>query len=1543
MRTKRILSFMLCFVMILSVFPQIAFAEDKKDERTVYLYAQCEADTKKDGVPNIADPSDRSVVYKDETANVYFAVDNPNKGGYDEENDIHNDPEYDMNGYTVKIYFDPYYFAFADNNTEKPIDYTVPNKDFTSAGDGTGNDDVVVGGNPDNVVNKPGTEAGFYVYRQGSSKYNNGEYNTAFITVFVNGSYFPQTKDESKWYPLAKLPLTPLRTGSTEIFIDVDGLEADDPKNDFRLELFAKNTSDKLEDQTFTTNAINGGRHTVVIRDRLKPAPPVPDIPAGRYTEAQEIVLECEEENCEISYKRNGETEFSPYTKGTKIKITDSDIIVCKSKRLTDGKESNEVEYEYSIVPKAPHLFDSSKTKLIPNNYSENNQYTVFVSDEETYGEIDAGSEVYYTFAALDENDAFDGTKPEEATTKWVKVSKTNPSIEIKKNQTVRLITEKYNAVTKKTELSDIAEYNLGIIPAAVTADKAQYPPTVYTEKIDVELSTITENATIYYTLDGSDPIQSGMEYIDKIILTNDTVIRAVAYYDGIHSEVSTFNYMFDYYADDGITAFYPSGVYEGSVDVTLIPNNPENEVEYSIDGGTTWIKGDTLNIDRDTDIIAVAIDKDGNRGSEYKFTYKIKPLPPAFAPESTQFTNADKITIYCVESTNATKDRYDLYYTLDGTDPITSDTRIKANDTSDTAVIDINGYTQIRAVVYKDNERYSTVVTHSYDVVTLKPVKPITTLLPGNYTREIGSTEDYFTQFMPVPEGTDIYYTIGNADTFFADPIPDTEGTKKYEGEEIPLKGNKIIKAVAINAFGTKSDVGIFEYTITPEAPIAPPSSKLYAEKLPIIPISAVSGSDVIYSLNGGEPVTVSEYNGELTIDLSSCGNEARLDIYSVLDGVQSHTNTYVYTLTDVSTHLAPPYADKETGTYEEINRDGNNNYLLVNLYSMNNVGEIEYRKNNGAWTKYEDGTIAINEDTVLQARTVNGTDTSAARSYVYSFVPLPPIITLPSGRYTISDGVEISTQIRYDDENIPTNMVKGKDYNIFYRSNGDFADVKYNLGTERTIDHTMSFKAYVRNEITGKISKNTINYYIIEKEQAARGTVYVATPYDANRISSHLLSSGTYANGIKLVSQNKNADIYYNYSYTKIDGTQAVTNDYKYDAAAPIMVNATFEDILIEMWLVDKDGDEILGSRDTHKIDFVGLKVPETSLGTAKTEYAKDTKFTIINDYPNDENITLYYTLDETNPADKGNTEKKKYNGEELSVSGETFVKTVYYSSCGTCVACKNGDKAHCWYGVFGEVGNYRYTNPTVISTGGGSGGGGGGGGTIDKTRKYTKDMFGTEHPTHIGYINGYPDGSVQPDGNITREEVTSILYRVRYKEYNEPFVATGTIFPDVAASRWSVNDIEFMADKEVVYGYPDGEFKPSRNLSRAEFAALIRRFTGLTKPSAENVFPDLDDTHWAYEDIMIVAEAGLMQGYEDGTFRAERSITRAEVMKVVNIILGRCPDESYVKGLDFNPFNDLNKDAWHYVTVLEATITHDYYLNNKQNLEIKWENWK
>ena len=253
-----------------------------------------------------------------------------------------------------------------------------------------------------------------------------------------------------------------------------------------------------------------------------------------------------------------------------------------------------------------------------------------------------------------------------------------------------------------------------------------------------------------------------------------------------------------------------------------------------------------------------------------------------------------------------------------------------------------------------------------------------------------------------------------------------------------------------------------------------------------------------------------------------------------------------------------------------------------------------------------------------------------------------------------------------------------------------------------------------------------------------------------------------------------------------------------------------------------------------------------------------------------------------------------------------------------------------------MYGQVGSYFYTVAKIVY------GGGGGGTSSGQSRKYTKDIFGDEHPTHIGYIKGYPDGSVQPDGFITREEIASILYRIINHDYEKPFVVRGDVFGDVDEKRWSVMEIEYMADKGVILGYPDGSFKPSGKLTRAEFAALIYRFAKIAKVNIKNPFSDLEQDHWAYSEILSLVKSGFMQGYEDSSFRAESNITRAEVMTVVNKILGRMPLESYIRSLKFNPYNDLDDEKWYYITVLEATITHDYYLDI-QGYERMWENWK
>ena len=186
--------------------------------------------------------------------------------------------------------------------------------------------------------------------------------------------------------------------------------------------------------------------------------------------------------------------------------------------------------------------------------------------------------------------------------------------------------------------------------------------------------------------------------------------------------------------------------------------------------------------------------------------------------------------------------------------------------------------------------------------------------------------------------------------------------------------------------------------------------------------------------------------------------------------------------------------------------------------------------------------------------------------------------------------------------------------------------------------------------------------------------------------------------------------------------------------------------------------------------------------------------------------------------------------------------------------------------------------------------------------------------------------------------------MLHRVKNKTYDTPVTATGNVFSDVPVERWSMPEIEYLAHYEIIQGYPDGTYQPEQNLTRAEFAALVRRFAQLDVPKeAETVFPDVSDKLWAYEDILAIYEAGLIDGYEDGTFRPENEITRAEVMTIINRILGRKPDEAYIKTLDFNPYTDLDPEQWYYTIVLEATITHSYYLDEKETKEYKWEDYR
>lgn len=1522
-------------------------SESSKRNRAVYLHAQ-------QGTPT--DTPAVSTLYTGEEANIYFAVKNPNRGAVD--NGEHTEPQFDLNGYSISIYFDPDYFDFIEGyNASCPIDYHVENSSIDDGGslDGDSED-----------IKTDSEQIGYWLYTSGTGSekdvYVNGKaYNRAYITVFFGGAYLPNT---TGWLNLCKLPLkVKNKTGSTKVFFDTTGGENS-------LQLFAKNNSTELSDQTFTYNAIGGEYHSITIKDRATPSAPMANPPEGKYTTAQSVTLTAED-GCTIYYKKTNDQAWTEY-RGTPIQIDFTTKITCYAQR--NGKKSSEVTYTYEIVPTWPYLFvndpnnPGTKKKIESPSYSEYDTFTVWAATGDTFEEIPDGCEIFYTFSNAPTEDISDNctTDPDKAYTEWVKIAKRNHTeqgIQITKGCTMRLVTKKLG------ELSTPNEYRLGIKPDKVSAlspEGTLMPSGVYgVRSLDIVLSCPTTGAEIYYTTDNSDPTDerssSRQLYTpgDKITVSTDTTIRAAAKFDGIFGDISSYYYILSYSDEYGVDAFYPPGTYESSVDVTLTARNPEYKIQYDDDDGTGWRDyTKTLTLTKSTKIkVRVQDNEDDWHETAELFSYTIRPYPPEFSHETTQFTNADTITVSCTETTPQNTDRYELFYTLDGSDPITSASRIPADPTTDKAEIKITGYTVVKAVVLKDGNTYSTVVTHSYDIVTAKPTMPIMTLTPGGYTHKIGDDNGFETQFVPVLEGTEIYYTITTDGTNPAEPVPNTSGVIKYtKYDTIDIKGHTAIRAVAVNAFGTASDVALFEYTVTPEAPQAAPSSaSIGADKLPLVPVTAVKGCRIFYEI--GDPRTSDSFSadfvcedGSFYIDTNtgtayknSDGTEpltvegglnltnAELKLSAELDGVKSMENTYVYRLGG-SGLLAAPYADKTSGEYEEIAQDSDSNLLYIRLYSLNSGDTIEYKLNDGDWTVFTEGSvIKIKTDTVLQTRSTKGGIKSTAASYVYSFAPLAPIITLASGRYVKTPAPE--TQILYDNR-APADKINSE-YTIMFRPNGDSADRVYGWGSTYEIDHTMSLKAYVVNNVTGRSSKNVIHYYIIESNSTATGSVYLATPYHGvTRMNAALLAHGDenpeldFAGGIRLLTAS-GKQIQYYYSYTMEDGKVYTTNTADYDNI-PITVNPKMTGIKITAWL--RDGNDKISENQDFEIEFVHLKTPVITR-------TQDAKYTISDDYPGDETVLLYYTTDGSDPTDENNEARQLYTGTELSIAGSVTIRAAYMSACGKCGECRKANYEGCSAKVYSDIGEYTYTAPTVITTGGG---GGGGTRVVDKTKTYTKDIFGVEHSTHISYIKGYPDGSVMPDGDISREEIAAVLYRITSHEYEKPFIATGEVFPDVEAERWSAHDIEYMAEKEVVSGYPDGEFKPQGKLTRAEFAALIFRFAGLENTATENPFSDMDKSHWGYEYVLALAKNGIMDGYEDGEFKPENRITRAEAMTAINKILGRNPSDAYVKSLNLNPYTDLQREKWYYTAVMEATVTHDYSLN-KDGVEITWDNWK
>lgn len=210
-----------------------------------------------------------------------------------------------------------------------------------------------------------------------------------------------------------------------------------------------------------------------------------------------------------------------------------------------------------------------------------------------------------------------------------------------------------------------------------------------------------------------------------------------------------------------------------------------------------------------------------------------------------------------------------------------------------------------------------------------------------------------------------------------------------------------------------------------------------------------------------------------------------------------------------------------------------------------------------------------------------------------------------------------------------------------------------------------------------------------------------------------------------------------------------------------------------------------------------------------------------------------------------------------------------------------------------------------------------------TVRNYRGTTPDLLNDSD--HFAYVIGYMDGNVRPYGLISRAETTTIFFRLLKDSVRDGNLLTSNTYTDVADDYWANIAISTMTGLGIVQGRSTTTFDPKAPITRAQFAAICARFdTG--KSNGEQTFSDIQG-HWAEKYIQRAAELGWIKGFEDGTFRPDTYITRAQAMTMINRVLNRIPEDESDLLPGMNVWPDCKPGDWFYLTVQEATNSHDF----------------
>ena len=325
--------------------------------------------------------------------------------------------------------------------------------------------------------------------------------------------------------------------------------------------------------------------------------------------------------------------------------------------------------------------------------------------------------------------------------------------------------------------------------------------------------------------------------------------------------------------------------------------------------------------------------------------------------------------------------------------------------------------------------------------------------------------------------------------------------------------------------------------------------------------------------------------------------------------------------------------------------------------------------------------------------------------------------------------------------------------------------------------------------------------------------------------------------------------------------------------------------------------------------------------------TETESETKFNWdINEAIKKDTVTLSYKLKLTNPQTAAGT----YGKDDLDGSLGIPESEALYTNKSAILCDKENTKLD------------EFPKPSVSYTvSSGSSGSHSGG---SRPSLNTKDHYGYIIGYPVDYYTGQPTTDqtkkpVRPEGKITRAEVATIYFRMLTDESRTKFWSQSNAYSDVKAGDWFNNAVSTLSNAGIIAGYEDGSFRPNGYITRAEFATIAARFFDVTY-NGKDLFPDISG-HWAKDYINQAANKGFVNGYEDGTFKPDRNITRAEAVTLVNRTLDRHPDKNhFTKDMLVWPDN-MDQTKWYYADMQEATNSHTYQMKENSD-KTKYENW-